>query len=60
MLGTVAGAAAGVMSASWRAASHLLLPANMTAMTSAVVAKRAEAEAEAMDDRTVCMLLIDY
>ena len=58
MLGTVAGAAAGVLSASWRAASHLLLPANMTAMTSAVVAKRAEAEA--MDDRTVCMLLIDY
>lgn len=58
MLGTVAGAAAGVMSASWRAASHLLLPANMTAMTSAVVAKRAEAEA--MDDRTVGMLLIDY
>jgi len=54
----VAGAAAGVMSASWRAASHLLLPANMTAMTSAVVAKRAEAEA--MDDRTVGMLLIDY
>lgn len=44
MPGTAAGAAAGVVSARWRAAWLVLLPASMSAMTSAV-AKRAEAEA---------------
>jgi hypothetical protein len=45
MPGTAAGAAAGVVSARWRAAWLVLLPASMSATTSAAVAKRAEAEA---------------
>jgi hypothetical protein len=47
MPGTAAGAAAGAVSARRRAAWHVLLPASMSAMTSAV-AKGADGEVEAM------------
>ncbi|KAJ1287704.1 hypothetical protein BS78_02G031400 [Paspalum vaginatum] len=39
MPGTAAGEAAGVVSARWRAAWHVLLPASTSAMASAVVAR---------------------